>query len=88
MDVSVLQKVLAAQLCLTLCDQWTVALQAPLSVEFFRREYRSELPFPSAGDLPNPGIKPRYPALHAEHEAISLFSGTLLAQQLVAATSS
>ena len=88
MDVSVLQKVLAAQLCLTLCDQWTIALQAPLSIEFFRQEHQSELAFPSAGDLPNPGIEPRHPALQAEQEAISLFSGTLLAQQLVAATSS
>ena len=37
---------------------WTVALQAPLSVELPRQEYRSGLPFPSPGDLPNPGIKP------------------------------
>ena len=37
---------------------WIVAHQAPLSVEFSRQEYRSELPFPSPGDLPNPGIKP------------------------------
>ena len=37
---------------------WTVALQAPLSMEFSRQDYRSGLPFPSPGDLPNPGIKP------------------------------
>ena len=37
---------------------WTVALQAPLSMEFSRREYWSGLPFPSPGDLPDPGIKP------------------------------
>ena len=36
----------------------TVAHQAPLSMEFSRQEYWSELPFPSPGDLPNPGIKP------------------------------
>ena len=36
--------------------------QFPLSMEFSRQEYRSELPFPSPGDLPNPGIKPRSPA--------------------------
>ena len=35
-----------------------VAHQAPLSMRFFRREYWSGLPFPSPGDLPNPGIKP------------------------------
>ena len=38
---------------------WTVALQAPLSVGFSRRERWSGLPFPSPGDLPDPGIKPR-----------------------------
>ena len=42
---------------------WTVAQQAPLSMEFFRQEYRSGLPFPSLGDLPDPGIEPRSPAL-------------------------
>ena len=40
---------------------WTVARQAPLSMEFFRQEYWSELPFPSPGDLPNPRIKPMSP---------------------------
>ena len=35
---------------------WTVAHQAPLSVEFSRQEYWSELPFPPPGDLPDPGI--------------------------------
>ena len=45
---------------------WTVALQVPLSVGFPRQEYRSGLPFPSPGDLPDPGIEPvslAYPAL-------------------------
>ena len=37
---------------------WTVACQAPLSMEFSRQEYWSGLPFPSPGHLPNPGIKP------------------------------
>ena len=45
---------------------WTVAHQAPLSMKFFRREYWSGLPFPSPGDLPYPGIKPRSPALQAD----------------------
>ena len=50
------------------CDQlfvtlWTVTArtvtcQAPLSMEFFRQEYWSELPFPTPADLPDPGIKP------------------------------
>ena len=42
---------------------WTVARQAPLSMGFSRQEYWSGLPFPSPGDLPNPGIEPRSPAL-------------------------
>ena len=45
---------------------WTVACQAPLSVEFLRQEYWSELPFPSPGDLPNPGVKPWSPTLQAD----------------------
>ena len=44
----------------------TVALQAPLSMDFFRQEYWSGLPFPSPGDLPHPGIDPRSPALQAD----------------------
>ena len=45
---------------------WTVARQAPLSMGFSRQEYWSGLPFPTPGDLPDPGIKPaslRSPAL-------------------------
>ena len=45
---------------------WTVACQAPLSVEFSRQEYWSGLPFPTPGDLPNTEIKPAslaFPAL-------------------------
>ena len=45
---------------------WTVTCQAPLSMGFPRQKYWSGLPFPSPGDLPNPGIKPwcllRWPA--------------------------
>ena len=45
---------------------WTVAHQASLSMGFSRQEYWSGLPFPSPGDLPNPGIKPGSPALRAD----------------------
>ena len=45
---------------------WTVAHQAPPSVGFSRQEYWSGLPFPSPGDLPNPGIEPGSPALQAD----------------------
>ena len=44
---------------------WTIAYQAPPSVEFSRQEYWSGLPFPSPGDLPNTGIEPGSPALQA-----------------------
>ena len=37
---------------------WTAAHQAPLSIAFPRQGYWSGLPFPSPGDLPDPGIKP------------------------------
>ena len=57
---------LAAQSCLTLVISWTVARQAPLSMGSPRQEYWSELPFPPPGDLPDPGIKPRSPALQAD----------------------
>ena len=45
---------------------WTVAHQASLSMGFSRREYWSGLPFPSPGDLPDPGIKPESPTLEAD----------------------
>ena len=54
------------QSCPTLCDPWTVAHQAPLSMGFCRQEYWSGLPFSSAGDLPDPGIEPRSPTLQAD----------------------
>ena len=41
---------------------WTVAFQAPLSMEFSRQRYWSGLPFPSPGNLPNLGIEPGSPA--------------------------
>ena len=44
---------------------WTVAHQAPPSMGFSRQEYWSGLPFTSPGDLPDPTIKPRSPALQA-----------------------
>ena len=57
--------VLVSQSCPTLCDPMDYVCQAPLSTEFSRREYWSGQPFPSPGDLPDPGIKPRSPALQA-----------------------
>ena len=45
---------------------WTVTYQAPPTMGFSRQEYWSGLPFPSPGDLPNPGIEPWSPALQAD----------------------
>ena len=45
---------------------WTIAHQAPQSVKFSRQEYWNGLPFPSPGDLPDPGIEPRSPTLQAD----------------------
>ena len=50
----------------TLATPWTVAHEAPLSIGFSRQEYWSGLPFPSPGNLPNPGIESRSPALQAD----------------------
>ena len=58
-------KVLVAQSCLTLCDP-VDSRQAPLSLGFSRQESWSGLPFPPPGDLRNPGIERRSPALQAD----------------------
>ena len=54
--------------CVSLCNpmHWTVARQAPPSTGFSSQEYRSGLPFPFPGDLPDPGIEPRSLALQAD----------------------
>ena len=57
---------LVTKSCPTLVTPRIVAYQAPLLVEFPRQEYWSGLVFPSPGDLPNSGIKPRSPALQAD----------------------
>ena len=49
-----------------LCNVMDCGRQAPLPMEFSRQEYWSGLPFPPPGDLPNPGIEPRSPALQAD----------------------
>ena len=57
---------LVAKSCLTLETPWTAACKAPLSMGFSRQEYWSEFPFPSPGDLPNPGVELRSPPLQAD----------------------
>ena len=55
-----------AKLCPALVTSWAIAYQAPLSRGFSRQEYWNGLPFPSPGDLPDPGIKPGSPELQAD----------------------
>ena len=57
---------LVVKSCPTLVIPWTVACQAPLSMGFSRQEYWSGLPFPSPGDVPDPAIEPKSPALPAD----------------------
>ena len=57
---------LVAKLCPTLGIPWTVARQSPLSMGFSKQEYWSGLPFPSPGDLPDPGIESGASALQAD----------------------
>ena len=58
---------------------WTIAHQAPPSIGFSRQEYSSGLPFPSPGDLPNPRIELRSPALQVD----ALTSGSSLLWSLL-----
>ena len=57
---------LVAKSCPTLATPRTVAHQAPLFMGFSRQEYWSGLPFPSPGDLPDPGIESGSPALQTD----------------------
>ena len=57
---------LVTKSCLTLVTSWVAAHQAPLSMGLSRQEQWSGLPFPSLGDLPDPGTEPRSPALQAD----------------------
>ena len=59
-----------------------VIYQVPLSVEFFRQEYWSGLTFPSPGDLPDPGIEPRSPALQADSLPSELSGKPLVLKKL------
>ena len=59
-------KVKVTQWCPTFYDPMAVACKAPLSMEFSRPEYWNGWPFPSPGNLPNPGIEPKSPTLQAD----------------------
>ena len=62
---------LVAKSCMTLATLWAIACQAPLSVGFSRQEHWNGLLFPSPGDLPHPGIKPKSPALQMDSLLLS-----------------
>ena len=74
-DISFVSVLCCAESCLTLCNPMDyIAHQSPLSVGFFRREYWSGLPFPSPGDLSDPGIEsvsPVAPALQVDSLQLS-----------------
>ena len=60
--------------------------QSPLCIGFSRREYWSGLPFPSPGDLPDPGIKPGSPALQADSLLSESLEEATLNQNLLSET--
>ena len=62
---------------------WIVAHQAPLSMGFSKQEYWSGLPFPSPGDLPDPGIETAPPELAGRFFATSATWEALIASQLI-----
>ena len=57
---------LVTQLCPTLCDPMDCSPPVSSVMRFSRQGYWSTLPFPSPGDIPNPGIEPRSPTLQAD----------------------
>ena len=61
---------LVTKLCLTICDPWTAAHQAPLSMKFSKQERWSGLPFPSSRDLPGQGSNPHL--LHWQANSLPL----------------
>ena len=61
-----MHKVKSLSLFRLFATAWTVAHQAPLSIEFSRQEYWSGLTFLPPGDIPDPGIEPGSPALQAD----------------------
>ena len=69
--------------CLILCDPMDCGSSGPLSIGFSRQEYCSGEPFPSSGDLPDPGIKPGSLALQADSLQSELINGSSVAVALL-----
>ena len=74
---------LCAHSYLTLCDPWIVACQASLSMGFPRQEYWSGLPFPSPGDLPDPGTELASPALKVDSLPAESLESQMISTELV-----
>ena len=73
---------LVTKLCSTLCNPYRViAYRAPLSKGFPRQEYLSWLPFPSPGDLPDPGIEPTSPAWQVDSLPLSHLGSPMLKER-------
>ena len=66
MQLTVKVKVKSLSHVRLLVTPWTVVYEVPPSMEFSRQEYWSGLPFPSPGDLPDPGIEPGSPTLQVD----------------------
>ena len=64
--IPISRSLLCTKSCPTFCDPMTIAHQTPLSMGFSSQEYWSGLLFPSPGDLPDPGMKPRSPTLQTD----------------------
>ena len=77
-QISLSGRFLAATTC-----AWTVAYQAPQSMGFSRQEYWSGLPFPSPGDLPDPGIEPRVSRIVGRRFTVWATRGTCINVELV-----
>ena len=73
---------LVTKLCLTLATPWTVAHYAPLSMGFPGQEYWSGLPFPSPGNLLNPGIETVSPGLQVDSLPLSHQGGKEMEENL------
>ena len=69
-------------MCLTLATPWTVAHYAPLSMGFPGQEYWSGLPFPSPGNLLNPGIETVFPGLQVDSLPLSHQGGKEMEENL------
>ena len=72
-----LQMCLLEEVVIQLLSPWTIARQAPLSMDFSRQEYWSRVPLSSSGNIPNPGIEPASSEMQVDSLPLS-HQGSLL----------